>query len=108
MKIGSKTAMISISLVALATVLYFTMFKKTESDYRKMIIELVKSKQGVTEQEIAKIKDLTDNKMSKQELIDAYLALYIKAHPNSNQKYQNDVAFNSRVAELSKKYNIFS
>ena len=69
-------------------------------------MDLVNSDPSNNKSIIDKFKDLTDNKMSKQELKDTYIGLYIKKHPNSNQKYQNDNDFKTRIAELSKKYNI--
>ena len=61
-----------------------------------------------TDDEIKKFQDLTDNKMTDQELKDTYLTLYMVKYPNTNQKYKNDTAFNARVSDLSKKYDIFS
>ena len=57
---------------------------------------------------IKKFQDLTDNKMTEQELKDTYVFLYISKYPNTNQTYKNDAAFNARISDLSKKYNIFS
>ena len=113
MKTGGKIAIGVISLLAIGTALYFFVFKKTASDYRKMIMDLLKSENlnnssAVTDDEIKKFQDLTDNKMTDQELKDTYLTLYIVKYPNTNQKYKNDTAFNARVSDLSKKYDIFS
>ena len=57
---------------------------------------------------IKKFQDLTDNKMTAQELKDTYVFMYMSKYPNTNQKYKNDTAFNARISDLSKKYNIFS
>jgi TPP-dependent trihydroxycyclohexane-1,2-dione (THcHDO) dehydratase len=110
MKTGGKIAIISLSLIAVGVAVYFTMFKKTASDYRKMIMDLVKSEEGkgFTAESVVKFKDLTDNKMSEQELKDTYIAIYGYLNPSSNQKYKNDVAFKARFNDLSKKYNIFT
>jgi hypothetical protein len=103
---GKNTAIILLSLLAVGTLVYFTMFKKTASDYRKMIMDLIKDQDGVRAEEIAKIKNLVDNKMSEQELKDTYIAFYSYQNPSSNQKYRNDVAFQKRLADLSDKYGI--
>ena len=106
MKKGGKIAIISLSLIAVGIAVYFTMFKKTASDYRKMIMDLIKDQEGVLAKDIAKIKDAIDNKMSEQELKDTYIAFYSYQNPSSNQKYRNDVAFQKRLADLSDKYGI--
>lgn len=113
MKTGGKIAIISISLIALGTALYFFVFKKTASDYRKMIMDFLKSenlndKFVVTDESIKKFQDLTDNKMTDQELKDTYVVLYMGKYPNTNQKYKNDTAFLARVSDLGKKYDIFT
>ena len=113
MKTGGKIAIISISLIALGTALYFFVFKKTASDYRKMIMDFLKSenlndKFVVTDENIKKFQDLTDNKMTDQELKDTYVVLYMGKYPNTNQKYKNDTAFLARVSDLGKKYDIFT
>jgi len=105
MKTGAKIAIGAISLIAVGTALYFFVFKKTASDYRKMIMDLLDSS---NKEYFAKFKDLTDNKMTDQELKDTYLVLYMVTYPNTNQKYENDIAFNKRVSDLSKKYDIFT
>jgi hypothetical protein len=105
MKTGGKVAIISLSLIAVGTALYFFVFKKTASDYRKMIMDLLDSS---NKEYFAKFKDLTDNKMTDQELKDTYLVLYMVKYPNTNQKYKNDTAFNTRVEAISEKYNIFT
>jgi hypothetical protein len=105
MKTGKKIAMISLSLIAIGTAMYFFVLKKTPSDYRKMIMGLLDSE---NQESITKFKDLTDNKMTDQELKDTYVALYMTKYPNTNQKYKNDTAFKARLDDLSKKYNIFT
>lgn len=105
MKTAGKIAIISLSLIAVGTAVYFTMFKKTASDYRKMIMGLLDSS---NKEYFAKFKDLTDNKMTDQELKDTYVTLYMVKYPNTNQKYKNDMAFKARLEDLSKKYNIFT
>lgn len=105
MKTGGKVAIISLSLIAVGTALYFFVFKKTPSDYRKMIMGLLDSS---NKEYFAKFKDLTDNKMTDQELKDTYVTLYMVKYPNTNQKYKNDMAFKARLEDLSKKYNIFT
>lgn len=104
MKTGGKIAIISLSLIAVGTAVYFTMFRKTASDYRKMIMDLLDSS---NQEYFAKFKDLTDNKMTDQELKDTYIVLYSVRNPSSNQKYLNDVAFQARYKDLVQKYNIF-
>jgi hypothetical protein len=113
MKKVTKIAIGTISLIALGTALYFFVFKKTASDYRKMIMDFLKSenlsKPSVDSKDVInKFQDLTDNKMTEQELKDTYVFLYMSKYPNTNQKYKNDTAFNARISDLSKKYNIFS
>jgi hypothetical protein len=105
MKTGRKIAMISLSLIAIGTAMYFFVLKKTPSDYRKMIMGLLDSS---NKEYFAKFKDLTDNKMTDQELKDTYVTLYMVKYPNTNQKYKNDMAFKARLEDLSKKYNIFT
>jgi hypothetical protein len=105
MKTGGKIAIISISLIALGTAMYFFVFKKTASDYRKMIMNLLDSS---NQEYFAKFKDLTDNKMTDQELKDTYIVLYMVKYPNTNKKYLNDTTFKSRVEALSEKYNILT
>jgi hypothetical protein len=113
MKKVTKIAIGTISLIALGTALYFFVFKKKASDYRKMIMDFLKSenlsKPSVDSKDVInKFQDLTDNKMTEQELKDTYVFLYMSKYPNTNQKYKNDTAFNARISDLSKKYNIFS
>jgi hypothetical protein len=113
MKTLNKIAIGAISLIAIGTALYFFVFKKTASDYRKMIMDIVKTTtkfdpSANAEDGIKKFQDLTDNKMNDQELKDTYVFLYMNKYPNTNQKYKNDIAFNARISDLSKKYNIFS
>lgn len=113
MKTGTKIAVGAISLIAVVTALYFFVFKKTASDYRKMIMDFLKSenliKHSVDSKDVInKFQDLTDNKMTEQELKDTYVFLYMSKYPNTNQKYKNDTAFKARISDLSKKYNIFS
>lgn len=105
MKTGTKIAIGAISLLAIGTAFYFFVFKKSASDYRKMIMNLLDSE---NEEYVAKFKDLTDNKMTEQELKDTYVALYMVKYPNTNKKYKNDMAFKARLEDLSKKYNIFT
>jgi hypothetical protein len=105
MKKGVKITIVSLSLITLVTAMYFFVFKKTASDYRKMIMNLLDSS---NQEYFRKFKDLTDNKMSDQELKDTYLVLYMVKYPKTNQKYKNDIAFNARIANLSKKYDIFT
>lgn len=105
MKIGGKIAIVTFSLIAIGTAMYFFVFKKTANDYKKMILGLLDSE---NKEYFAKFKDLTDNKMTDQELKDTYVFLYMSKYPNTNQKYKNDTAFNARISDLSKKYNIFS
>ena len=104
---GKNTAIISLSLIALGILVYFKMFKKTASDYRRMIMDLIKSQENTSAQEIAKIKYLVDNKMSEQELKDTYIVLYSERNPSSNQKYLNDLAFQARRKDLTEKYGVF-
>ena len=113
MKTGRKIAMISLSLIAIGTAMYFFVIKKSASDYRKMIMDFLKSENlnnpsAISEDDIKKFQDLTDNKMTDQELKDTYVVLYMGKYPNTNQKYKNDTAFLARVSDLSKKYNIFT
>lgn len=113
MKTGTKIAIGAISLIAIGTALYFFVFKKTASDYRKMIMDFLKSETKSNpstddKDVIKKFQDLTDNKMTDQELKDTYVFLYMSKYPNTNQKYKKDTAFNARISDLSKKYNIFS
>ena len=105
MKTGSKILVGTLSLIAIGTALYFFVFKKTASDYRKMIMELLSSE---NKELYAKFKDLTDNKMTDQELKDTYIVLYTFNHPNTNQKYKNDEVFKKRIEALSEKYDIFT
>ena len=105
MKTVKEIALVSLSLIAVGTALYFFVFKKTANDYRKMIMDLLDSS---NQEYFSKFKDLTDIKMTDQELKDTYLALYMVKYPNTNQKYKNDMAFKSRLEDLSKKYNIFT
>jgi hypothetical protein len=46
--------------------------------------------------------------MTEQELKDTYIMLTSQKNPSFNQKYKNDTAFLARVADLSKKYDIFT
>ena len=113
MKTGTKIAIGTLSLIAVGTALYFFVFKKTVSDYRKMIMDFLKSENlnnpyAVTEDSIKKFQDLTDNKMTEQELKDTYIILTSQKNPSFNQKYKNDTAFLARVSDLSKKYDIFT
>ena len=113
MKTGTKIAIGTLSLIAIGTALYFFVLKKTASDYRKMIMDFLKSETKSNpstddKDVINKFQDLTDNKMTDQELKDTYVFLYMNKYPNTNQKYKNDIAFNARISDLSKKYNIFS
>ena len=105
MKTGTKIAIGAISLIAVGTALYFFVIKKSASDYRKMIMGLLDSS---NKEYFAKFKDLTDNKMTDQELKDTYVTLYMVKYPNTNQKYKNDMAFKARLEDLSEKYNIFT
>jgi hypothetical protein len=78
-----------------------------------MIMDFLKSENLInpstdSKDVIKKFQDLTDNKMTEQELKDTYVFLYMSKYPNTNQKYKNDTAFNARISDLSKKYNIFS
>jgi hypothetical protein len=41
MKTGTKIAIGTLSLIAVGTALYFFVFKKTVSDYRKMIMDFL-------------------------------------------------------------------
>jgi len=113
MKTGAKIAIGTISLIAVGTALYFFVFKKTVSDYRKMVMDFLKSENlnnpsAVSEDDIKKFQDLTDNKMTEQELKDTYIMLTSQKNPSFNQKYKNDTAFLARVSDLGKKYNIFT
>jgi hypothetical protein len=113
MKTGAKIAIGAISLIAVVTALYFFVFKKTVSDYRKMIMDFLKSENlnnpySISEDDIKKFQDLTDNKMTEQELKDTYIIFTSQKNPSLNQKYKNDTAFLARVADLSKKYDIFT
>jgi hypothetical protein len=113
MKTGGKIAIGTLSLIAVGTALYFFVFKKTVSDYRKMIMDFLKSENlnnpySISEDDIKKFQDLTDNKMTEQELKDTYVVLYMGKYPNTNQKYKNDTAFLARVSDLGKKYDIFT
>lgn len=113
MKIVNKIAIGTLSLIVIGTALYFFVFKKTAGDYRKMIMDFLKSENLIkpsvdSKDVIKKFQDLTDNKMNEQELKDTYVFLYMSKYPNTNQKYKNDTAFKTRISDLSKKYNIFS
>jgi hypothetical protein len=46
--------------------------------------------------------------MTEQELKDTYIIFTSQKNPSLNQKYKNDTAFLARVADLSKKYDIFT
>jgi hypothetical protein len=113
MKTGTKIVIGAISLIALGTAMYFFVFKKSISDYRKMIMDFLKSENlnnssAVSDDDIKKFQDLTDNKMTEQELKDTYIVLTTEKNPSINQKYRNDTAFLARISDLSKKYNIFT
>lgn len=113
MKTGVKIAVGAISILALGTALYFFVFKKSIEDYRKMIMDFVKSENlnnpsAISDEDVKKFQDLTDNKMTEQELKDTYIILTSQKNPSLNQKYKNDKAFLARFADLSKKYEIFT
>ena len=113
MKTGTKIAIGTISLLEVVTALYFFVFKKTASDYRKMIMDFIKSEnlknsKAFSDNDVKKFQDLTENKMNEQELKDTYIILTSEKNPSLNQKYKNDTAFLARFSDLSKKYNIFT
>jgi hypothetical protein len=113
MKTGGKIALVSLSLIALGTAFYFFVFKKSAKDYRKMIMDFVKTENiknpsAISDDDVKKLQDLTDNKMNVQELKDTYIILTSQKNPSFNQKYKNDTAFLARVSDLNKKYNIFT
>jgi hypothetical protein len=113
MKSGAKIAIISLSIIGLGTAIYFFMFKKSINDYRKMVMDFVKSENlinpsAISDEDVKKFQDLTDNKMTEQELKDTYIILTSQKNPSYNQKYKNDTAFLARFADLSKKYDIFT
>ena len=94
---------------AIGAFFYFLVLINTPSDNRKMIMEIVKSDTiNFSKKDVKRFQDLTDNKMSEQELKDTYIILIIKKHPSLNQKYQNDVHFCARYDNLIEKYNIFT
>jgi hypothetical protein len=113
MKKLGKVTLVSLSIIAVGTALYFFVFKKSISDYRKMVMDFIKyenlkNPSEFSDDDVKKFQDLTNNKMTEQELKDTYIILTSQKNPSLNQKYKNDTAFLARFADLSKKYDIFT
>ena len=108
-----KTAHILLGLAVLGltgTIIYYS--KKDEKAELLMLIELDKTDSAETK---ARITDIVNNKMTKQEISDTYKMMKAVMGRKENdvitpeiKRLRQDTAFQYRLSLISKKYNIFT